>query len=108
LILGINGADLAGRFYTAACSRGGMRMKSHPMIELPVSNTGRWVARRKAAVVAAVAGGVFTIQEACRRYHMSEEEFLGWQRAFENGGLPDLRQKRLIRSRGPVLATRPV
>jgi hypothetical protein len=76
-------------------------MKSHPTIELPASNTRRWVARRKAAVVAAVAGGVITIEEACRRYHMSEEEFLCWQRAFENGGLADLRQKRLIRPSRP-------
>ena len=62
-------------------------MKSHPMIELPVPNTGRWVARRKAAVVAVVAGGVITIEEACPRYHISEEEFFGWQRAFENAGI---------------------
>ena len=64
------------------------------MIELPDPNTGRWVARRKASVVAAVAGGVITIEEACRRYHISEEEFFGWQRAFENGGIAGLRQKR--------------
>jgi transposase-like protein len=74
-----------------------MSTKSHPMIELPVPNTERWVARRKAAVVAAVAGGVISVEEACRRYHMSEEEFFGWQRAYENGGIADLRQKRLIR-----------
>jgi transposase-like protein len=78
-----------------------MRTKSQSMAELPVPNTGRWSARRKAAVVAAVAGGVITIEEACRRYHMSEEEFFGWQRAFENGGLADLRQKRLIRPSRP-------
>jgi len=71
------------------------------MIELPDPNTRRWVARRKAAVVAAVAGGVITIEEACRRYHMSKEEFFGWQRAFENGGIADLRQKRLIRPPRP-------
>jgi len=64
------------------------------MIELPARNTGRWVARRKAAVVAAVSGGVITIEEACRRYQMSEEEFFAWQRAFENDGIAGLYQKR--------------
>jgi hypothetical protein len=39
------------------------------MTELPPQNTRRWVARRKAAVVAAVTNGVITIEEACRRYH---------------------------------------
>jgi len=53
------------------------------MTELPPSNTRRWVARRKAAVVAAVSSGMITIEEACRRYHMSEEEFSTWRRAFE-------------------------
>ena len=64
------------------------------MTELPPTNTRRWVARRKAAVVAAVSSGMLTIEEACRRYQMSEEEFLAWQRAFENGGIAGLHQKR--------------
>jgi transposase len=64
------------------------------MTELPPPNTRRWVARRKAAVVAAVANGMITIEEACRRYRMSEEKFLAWQRAFENSGIPGLHQKR--------------
>ena len=54
------------------------------MIELPPPNTRRWVARRKAAVVAAVSSGMITIEEACRHYQMSDEEFFGWRRAFEN------------------------
>jgi transposase-like protein len=65
-------------------------MKS-PMTELPPTNTRRWVARRKAAVVAAVSSGMLTIEEACRRYHMSEEELLVWQRAFESHGIIGLR-----------------
>ena len=65
------------------------------MIELPPPNTRRWVARRKAAVVAAVAGGMITLEEACRRYQMSEEEFVAWQRAFEDKGILGLRAGRL-------------
>jgi len=30
-----------------------------------------------------VLAGVITVEEACRRYQLSEEEFLSWQRAFE-------------------------
>ena len=76
------------------------------MIELPPSTTRRWVARRKAAVVAAVSSGMITRKEACRRYHMLEEEFVAWQRAFENEGLRGLRatcvQRRSARSSGPA------
>jgi len=61
------------------------------MTELPPANTRRWVARRKAAVLVAVSNGVLTIEEACRRYHMSEEELLAWQRAFERYGIDGLR-----------------
>ena len=65
------------------------RMSS--MTVLPSPNTKRWVARRKAAVVAAVSSGTITLEEACRRYQMSEEEFFAWQRAFETFGLLGLR-----------------
>jgi len=53
------------------------------------------VARRKAAVVAAVRAGAITVEEACRRYQLSEEEFLAWQRAFEAHGLPGLNTTRI-------------
>ena len=53
------------------------------MIDLPPPDTTRWVARRKAAVLAALSSGAITMEEACRRYALSEEELLGWQRAFE-------------------------
>ena len=57
--------------------------------------------RRKAAVVAAVKGGLITLEEACRRYQLSEEEFVGWQRAFEAHGLPGLRTTHLKDYRNP-------
>ena len=68
------------------------------MAELPppnTTNTNRWVIRRMAAVVAAVRAGEFTVEEACRRYQLSEEEFVTRQRAFEAYGLPGLRTTRL-------------
>jgi transposase-like protein len=64
------------------------------MTNLPPADTRRWVVRRKAAVVAAVQSGKITLEEACRRYNLSEEEFRAWQRAFEAHGLPGLRVTR--------------
>jgi transposase-like protein len=65
------------------------------MVDLPPSNTNRWVARRKAAVLAALRSGAITMEEVCRRYALSEEELLAWQRAFETHGLSGLRATRL-------------
>jgi hypothetical protein len=65
------------------------------MPDLPPPNIKRWVVRRKAAVVAAVRSGEITLEEACRRYQLSAEEFSSWQRAFESHGLPGLRATRL-------------
>jgi len=63
--------------------------------DLPSPNTKRWVVRRKAVVVAAVRSGALSLQEACRRYHLSVEEFLAWQRAIDRYGVPGLRVTRL-------------
>ena len=73
------------------------------MDELPPANTKRWIVRRKAAVVAAVRNGRITLEEACRRYQLSEEEFLGWQRAFEAYGLKGLRTTHLQEYRNPAV-----
>lgn len=62
---------------------------------LPSRNTGRWVVRRKAEVVAAVAGGLLTIDEACSRYSLSLQEFTSWQRAVDRSGMPGLRVTRI-------------
>ena len=55
------------------------------------SGTTRWVASRKAAVVETVRGGEISLEEACRRYQLAEEEFLAWERAFKTYGLLGLR-----------------
>jgi len=62
---------------------------------LPPPNTKRWVIRRKAEVVAAVRGGLISLEEACQRYTLSVEEFLSWQRAIEAHGIPGLRATRI-------------
>lgn len=66
-----------------------------PAADLPSPNTKRWVVRRKAVVVAAVRSGALSLQEACRRYNLSVEEFLAWQRSIDRYGVPGLRVTRL-------------
>jgi len=63
--------------------------------DLPPPNTRRWVVRRKAAVGTAVRTGRITLEEALRRWHLTEEEYRSWERAFEQHGLPGLRSTRL-------------
>jgi hypothetical protein len=62
---------------------------------LPSPWTRRWVVRRKAEVVAAVAGGLLTIEEACALYALTFEELAAWQRAVERSGMAGLRVTRL-------------
>ena len=66
-----------------------------PMDNLPSPNTKRWVVRRKAAVLAAVRNGDITVEDARRRYGLSEEELQAWQRAFDADGLRGLRATRV-------------
>jgi uncharacterized protein DUF1153 len=57
---------------------------------LPPADTSRWVARRKAQVVAAVQAGLLTLDEALLRYKLTLEEFVSWQRALYRHGLRGL------------------
>jgi hypothetical protein len=63
--------------------------------DLPPSNTRRWVIRRKAEVVAAVRGGLLSLDEACQRYKLTVEEFLSWQASIDDHGLAGLRTTRI-------------
>lgn len=62
---------------------------------LPPPNTSRWVVRRKAEVVAAVNGGLLSVDEVCERYSLTVEEFAAWQRAVDRSGMPGLRVTRI-------------
>jgi len=76
----------------------------HPgltLADLPPPNTKRWVIRRKAEVVAGVRHGLISLEEACRRYKLSIEEFLSWQRLIESHGMAGLRATRLQDYRPP-------
>ncbi|MHA1525297.1 MAG: CtrA inhibitor SciP [Alphaproteobacteria bacterium] len=63
--------------------------------DLPSPSTRRWVIRRKAEVVAAVRGGLLSLEEACTRYTLTVEEFLSWQRSIDRHGLAGLRATRV-------------
>ena len=78
-------------------------------IELPPPDTKRWVTRRKAVIVNAVRTGVISLEEVCRRYELSVEEILAWQRAIDTHGVPGLRVTRLqiYRDNPPSRAAQP-
>jgi len=65
------------------------------LADLPKPNTVRWVIRRKAEVVAAVRGGLLTLDSALERYGLSAEEFMSWQRSIESHGIAGLRTTRV-------------
>jgi hypothetical protein len=46
-------------------------------------------------VVAAVRGGLLSLEEACERYTLTVDEFLSWQRSIDRHGLPGLRATRI-------------
>jgi hypothetical protein len=62
---------------------------------LPASNTTRWMASRKSAVVQAVNTGILSPQAACERYGLSIEELECWQRAVAQVGVAALRATRV-------------
>jgi hypothetical protein len=66
-----------------------------PVADLPPRDTKRWVIRRKAELVAAVRGGLLSLEEACERYALTIDEFLSWQRTLDRHGLPGLRTTRV-------------
>jgi len=73
------------------------------LANLPPVHLKRWVARRKAEVIAAVKGGLLTMSEACARYCISSDEFREWERHYESDGLAGLRASaRPLRSEGTL------
>ncbi len=62
--------------------------------DLPAPGTKRWVIRRKAEVIAAVRGGLLSLDEACSRYMLSVDEFMSWRHSLDQHGLAGLRTTR--------------
>ncbi|RYH02765.1 DUF1153 domain-containing protein [Salipiger sp. IMCC34102] len=69
--------------------------------DLPPLTTRRWVASRKAAVVAAVAHGLIARDVALESYDLSDEEFTEWERGLREHGHNALKTTRLQRFRQP-------
>lgn len=65
------------------------------LADLPDPNTKRWVSRRKAEVLHAVAGGLLTKAEAMRRYNLTDAEWAEWKTHYNEHGLPGLRATRV-------------
>lgn len=71
------------------------------------SESRRWVIRRKAEVLVAVARGDLSVGDACKRYAISMEEFLAWKSAADQFGPLGLRvtracPRKLSRSSAPI------
>jgi len=62
--------------------------------DLPSPGTQRWSIRRKATVIAAVRGGLLSLQEACSRYALNVEEYRMWEYRIDRYGLAGLRTTR--------------
>ncbi|WP_347266243.1 DUF1153 domain-containing protein [Paracoccus sp. (in: a-proteobacteria)] len=72
------------------------------LADLPDADT-RWVASRKATVIAAVDHGLMTRDEAIGRYGLTGEEFDGWVAALHRHGRNALKITQLQKFRQPQI-----
>ena len=77
-----------------------------PPPKLPPADIKRWTARRKAAVLEAIAAGVITAEEACRRWRLSPTEVEAWQWVYTLHGLGGLHTTRIQTYRAALRARR--
>ncbi len=63
--------------------------------DLPPPDTVRWVVLRKAELVAAIRGGLLSLEDACERYQLSEEELQSWANSIAKHGIRGLRSTKL-------------
>ena len=71
--------------------------------DLPSSATTYWVSRRKAEVLAAIDGGMLSLDDACERYRLSLEELASWRRSIDRAGIAGLRVTKVQRYRDHVI-----
>jgi hypothetical protein len=73
--------------------------------DLPAANSHRWVARHKGNVVAAVRGGLISLEDVGLRYGVTTEEFLVWCAVFDRFGIAGLRSTRSQKYKNAASAT---
>jgi hypothetical protein len=61
------------------------------LADLPSPETKRWVIRRKAEIVAAVRGGLLSLEDALSRYKLNSDEFKSWEFCIDCYGIAGLR-----------------
>jgi ribosomal protein S19E (S16A) len=71
------------------------------LADLPPSNTRRWVASRKAAVVRSVVYGLISAESVQKKYGISTDEFQEWVRAVSLHGEGALKATALQKYRQP-------
>jgi hypothetical protein len=64
------------------------------LADLPAAHDRHWSARKKAIVVAAVSGGLLTLQDAHERYELSTEEYISWTSLFDGPDYAGLAQRK--------------
>jgi hypothetical protein len=76
-------------------------LAENPLVHLPPSDERHWLPRHKAAVVAAVRSRVLTMEDASKRYMLTEEEFHSWKDAIDRNGIMGLQAGTRERRRAP-------
>jgi hypothetical protein len=71
--------------------------------DLPPARGAHWTAYRKADLIAAISGGLLTLDEAKARYALTDEELSEWRNGVAKLGLVGLRTRRNRPS--PISAT---
>src|SRR3712207_2470429 len=66
---------------------------------LPQPGPQRWLAGKKAQVLAAIQCGTLSLEEACARYILTPEELQSWHVSFASDGVAGLKMKRLVERR---------
>ncbi len=69
--------------------------------DLPMADTRRWVASRKAAVVIGVRSGLISESEAMETWGLSQEELRDWIEALQTHGEAALKTTRVQEYRQP-------
>lgn len=60
-------------------------------MDLPSPDTAHWTPNKKAIVVRAVRAGLISLEDALKRYHMEQSEFMLWEQGLKDGGADGLK-----------------